>query len=391
MKKFLKTLMVVMLSVIVGISVVACGNGDGKDNGEKGLLCKKIGGVYTIYKYVDEGKNVTSLDIGAELDKIETSLGVEITNVRIQAGAFNSNDTLKEIIVPATVTEIDKGAFEGMKKLEELTVPFVGKTAYADAYVGETVDDGEDDKVKSVDSERTIAHFFGTSNYTEAATISINYGTGESQSVTCYIPASLEKITIKPQGEYKIPACAFNGFSMPAQIVLDGTITEIGAYAFANNAQLSKIELPASVTKIHDGAFSGSSKLNSVNFASLTALSEIGDSAFSGTALSEVEVPATVKVIGNNAFEGAKVTKVTLSAQIEKIGNYAFYNCAKLTKVYVADTVTTLTIGVYAFGDCEKLTYFGTVANESANPNKAMVSTFTVGANAFDGANLTIA
>ena len=391
MKKFLKTLMVVMLSIIVGISVVACGNGDGKDNGEKGLLCKKIGGVYTIYKYVDEGKGVTTLDIGAELDKIEASFGEEITNVRIQAGTFNSNDTLKAIIVPSTVTEIDKGAFEGMKKLEELTIPFVGKTAYADAYVGETVDDGEDDKIKSVDSERTIAHLFGASAYNEAAAISINYGTGESQTVTCHIPATLEKITIKPQGEYKIPACAFNGFNMPTQIVLDGNITEIGAYAFAKNTQLTKIELPASVTKIHDGAFSGATKLNNVNFASLTALSEIGDSAFSGTALTEVVVPATVKVIGNNAFEGAKVTKVTLSAQIEKIGNYAFYNCAKLTKVYVADTVTSLTIGVYAFGDCEKLTYFGTEANESANPNKAMVSTFTVGANAFDGADLTIA
>ena len=373
MKKFLKTLVMIILATLLCVTAVACDNGGNGGESKKGLLYKKINGVYTIYKYVDEGTGVKDLNIADYLEE-------DITNVRIQAQAFNGNDTIETITVPSTVTRIDKGAFAGMKVLKELTVPFIGMTGFADSTIGETADDGEDDVVKSVDSERTIAHFFGDGQFDEGATITVNYGAGSS---TCYVPVTLEKITVKPQGEYKIPACAFDGFNMPVEIVLDGNVTVIGDRAFAGATQLVDITLPTTVTKIGNGAFSGATNLKNVNLNALTALESIGANAFEGTALTNVVLPASVTTIGNNVFKDSKVVTVTLSANLQTLGNYAFYNCVKLEKVYT-DGIDALEIGVYAFGDCEKLAYFGQTQNEDPAVKTIYVSTFTVNANAFD-------
>ena len=375
MNKFLKSLIVLMLALLVGLTAVACAEEGGKTEGKKGLLYKKINGVYTIYDYVDEGEGKTELNIADYLEE-----GVD--NVRIQTQVFNGNETIKKVIVPSTVTQIDKGAFAGMKALEELTIPFVGMTSYADVKVGVTADDPEDEIVKSVDSERTIAHLFGDGEYTEAAAIAVNYGTGSNQSVTCYVPITLEKITIKAEGEYKIPACAFNGFNMPVEIAIEGNVTEIGAYAFAGATQINAIKLPATITKIHEGAFSGASNLKNINFNELTALTEISEKAFANTGLVDVVIPANVQKIGNEAFKDcAKLVSVKLSDKTTSIGNFAFYNSVKLEKVYT-DGITDLTIGNYAFADCNRLTYVGAEANFAGDT--LYVNGFTVGVNAFE-------
>ena len=61
MNKFLKSIIVLMLALLVGLTAVACSDNGGKAEGKKGLLYKKINGVYTIYDYVDEGEGKTTL------------------------------------------------------------------------------------------------------------------------------------------------------------------------------------------------------------------------------------------------------------------------------------------------------------------------------------------
>jgi hypothetical protein len=353
-------------------SLFACDNAGGSNSGEKGLLYKKIDGVYTIYKYVDDGTGVTELNIA---DKLAEG----VSDVRIQKDAFKGNDTLEKIVVPSTVTEIDKGAFAGMKSLKELTIPFVGKTAKADQYIGQTVP-AED---KSVDSERTISHLFGEESYDAGSVVSINYGKDQANPVTCYVPVTLKKITVKPQGEYKIPMSAFNGLNKAVEIVLDGNVTEIGQYAFANVTQMPTFVIPNTVTVLHEGAFSKATNLKNLTLS--TALVEIGAKAFDGTALTEIVIPANVTTIGKEAFKDSKVIKVTLSEKLTSLGSFAFYNCAKLEKVLTDGIANGLNIGVYAFGDCDKLTYLGASANQ-AEVDTIYVTGYTVGANAFDTA-----
>ena len=371
MKKVLKTIAVILLVAITAISVFACDGGTGTQT-KKGLLYKKIDGVYTIYKYVDEGKGVTSLDIGEELK----AKGVTADQIKIQTDAFKGNDTLTEITVPSTVTEIAKGAFSGMKKLVSITLPFVGMNAVADVTVGETIDEEDDGIVKSVDSERTIAHIFGDEDYDEGVNINVKYAPSDDMQTTCYVPLTLKNITIKAEGEYKIPMSAFNGFSKSVNIKLEGNITEIGEYAFADCRQLHSFVLPETVKVIHNSAFKGAINLKSFDFGKVE---EIGKNAFEGVGLSSIVLPSSVKSVGSMAFKDAKLVSVKLF-EVETLGNYVFYNCVKLKSVELG---AVKSIGVYAFGDCAVL---DTISFAGATTAWAKV---TKGANWADGIKAT--
>ena len=159
MKKLYKTLLACLLVVCCLTGLFACGNEDGGTI-KTGLLCKKNvkTGLYTITGYVDEDKGVTSLDIDKELKALK---GQDAVVGEIKAGAFKNNTTLKEVIVPNTVTKIGKGAFAGMQKLESLTLPFVGATRVADAFEGETAKTEN----KAINSERSFGYIFGEEKF----------------------------------------------------------------------------------------------------------------------------------------------------------------------------------------------------------------------------------
>ena len=66
MKKIINLLLALVLIAVSAFTLVACDGNGGKD-GKTGLLLKKYSGedFYTVYGYVDEGENLTTLDIGA--------------------------------------------------------------------------------------------------------------------------------------------------------------------------------------------------------------------------------------------------------------------------------------------------------------------------------------
>ena len=81
------------------------------------------------------------------------------------------------------------------------------------------------------------------------------------------------------------------------------------------------------VTKIDTDAFSGCANIKSVVLND--GLVEIGDNAFQGTSISELDIPATVTRIGMYAFAGTPVTSLVIeegSAGIQ-LGVYAFRYC----------------------------------------------------------------
>ncbi len=345
MNKILKKIITLALALVCALSLVACAD-DGDNSAETGLFCKKIGDVYTIHKYVDDGKT-TTLDIAAELAK----LNITDTNIRIKSQAFTGNGSLTEIIVPDSVTEIEKGAFANMKALQSLTVPFVGLNKNGDVSLGDTAPSPD----KAIDSERTISHFFGDADYEEGVAQDIYFGTSGDQYVTCYMPLSFKKITVK--GDNNIPACAFNGLNKYVQIVIDGNVKVVGDYAFSSVAQMTAITLPTTVEKINLGAFKNSANLETINLSDLTALTYIGESAFEGTSLTAVTTPTALETIDVKAFTNCKsLATLTLNVGLTKIAHYAFKDCVKLTTIVstgIADD--TITLGNYAFAGCEKL------------------------------------
>ena len=69
--------------------------------------------------------------------------------------------------------------------------------------------------------------------------------------------------------------------------------------------------------------------------------------------ISILEIGDGITNIGNYAFNGIAITKVAIPSSCKKIGMYAFYGCKKMTDIYIPASVVT--IGTSAVSNCSKL------------------------------------
>jgi hypothetical protein len=84
------------------------------------------------------------------------------------------------------------------------------------------------------------------------------------------------------------------------------------------------------------------------------SVTTIGELAFENTNLISVDIPDSVESIVNNAFsDNHNLTSVNISNGVESIGDYAFYNCTSLKMIEIPGSVTSIGEGV--FSDCISL------------------------------------
>lgn len=110
----------------------------------------------------------------------------------------------------------------------------------------------------------------------------------------------------------------------------------------------------AIVSEIPNNAFDGKGTFYSVILPEGTK--KVGDYAFRGTSLMEIQIPSTVVSIGNYAFvDVANLNHVTFAenSQLTSIGEYAFKGCQSLQEIIMPNSVTTL--GKYGFYQCKAL------------------------------------
>lgn len=62
-------------------------------------------------------------------------------------------------------------------------------------------------------------------------------------------------------------------------------------------------------------------------------IQKIDDKAFLGSALENINLPASIIYIGERAFAHTRLTEVTLPEQIERLSDSAFAECAVLVSV----------------------------------------------------------
>ncbi len=132
------------------------------------------------------------------------------------------------------------------------------------------------------------------------------------------------------------------------------TPTTIGEYAFYSCSALTEIDIPNSVKVIGDNAFRYCSSLTKVTIGK--SVNTIGDKAFYKChALKSVTIPSSVTSIGEGAFwDCSALTSVEIGNSVTSIGYAAFLNCYALTSVTIPSSVTS--IGGYAFSGCSALT-----------------------------------
>ena len=215
------------------------------------------------------------------------------------------------------------------------------------------------------------------------------------------------------QSRYDIPWASYT--KNIQTVIINGSVTSIGYWAFSECSLITQITIPNSVTSIGKGAFWWCSALTAINiengntvyssengvlfnidkttliqypagktdtiYTIPNSVTNIEDWAFTDcTVLKQVIIPNSVANIGDYAFFGTALydntqnwknnvlyidtwlikAKETLSrnyeikADTKAIADKAFYNCSALTQITIPNSMTN--IGYGAFTGCTALT-----------------------------------
>lgn len=172
------------------------------DYATEGLVYTAVTGGYAVSGYTGESAYVV-------IPATYNSKAV----VAVAASAFKNNTTVRNVIIPDSVTAIGQGAFRGTL-LEEITVPFIGGSAAS--------------------SNKYFGYIFGAQGYV---------------ANEIYVPVTLKRVVISDACTY-IPAYSFRSCISVEEIVIGAGVTEIGISAFEKCESLKSIYIPKTVTDI---------------------------------------------------------------------------------------------------------------------------------------------
>lgn len=316
-------------------------------------------------------QNVT--EIGAEAfaacSKL-TTISLPSTLTTIGIASFHSTG-LTSITLPEGMTTIEPGTF-GKSKLKSIKLSKSLKqiTSNNESYNLGSLPNEYYDFRKYINMYRDDSGAF--QNCKELESIDLNGAVltilGSYTFNECDKLRSIDLSSTKLE---EIPTSAFYSCDSLRAITFPSTVKTIGQQAFYYNLSLESLKMPAALTSIYNNAFNECKKIRSIDLSatSLTKIEswfsnvdslrtvklpstviEIGESAFAGSPIEEINFPASLTTIGNYAFSGNRLKTVDLSAtQFTTINNW-FANNNKLRTVKLPETVTTL--GENAFNNC---------------------------------------
>lgn len=260
----------------------------------------------------------------------------------IGAGAFRNCVRITVITLPDNVEQIGDNVFEGCYNLTNL--------AYS--------------------AEIPLGRLFTTVNPQND-----NWYKAEQGGVTYYLPKKLKEIVVTNTAT-AIADYAFQNATQVTKVTLatqNGDkpyTTEIGSYAFANDARpqtVIAVDLSA-VERIGNSAFMNSS-ISTVDFSSLkelgneaffgsnvikvvffknSGIDKISSDAFAKSELKEVQLDG-IKSIGARAFSYSKLTSVSNADAVRSIGSKAFFNVTGITSAEIVGFANVTDIGREAF------------------------------------------
>ena len=193
---------------------------------------------------------------------------------------------------------------------------------------------------------------------------------------------NLKNLDIAEVNITALPTQAFYNSKNVEHLILPNTLITIGEEMFYQS-DLRSVVIPTNVTTVGYSAFKRCSSLTTVTFEKESQLKTIGGDYYYGafsdcTALTSIEIPASVETIGNTAFYYcSSLATVTFEkgSRLKTIGNNAYYRCTSLTSIEIPASVET--IEKKAFMHCSSL---ATVTFEKGSQLK------TIAGDSYDGA-----
>lgn len=212
----------------------------------------------------------------------------------------------KSLTVPACVTSISDGAFEGCNALEEVKFEKNSKLA----------------EVKACAFRNCI---------------------------------SLKNIQL-PSSVKKIGNRAFSGCVALEKAEYNSSgIKEFGTAVFENCKNLKSVVVPSVVSEVTSKDFAGCDALEEVTF--LDGVTKIGNDAFNGKPLKQLNLPQTLQSIGDRAFKGNKLSGlIAFPESLTFIGNEAFSGHG-FAGIGIPGTLTSIGQNAFECGEKANLKY----------------------------------
>lgn len=347
-------------------------------------------------------KSLSSIDIPSSVNKIGvaafmycglTSISVPDGVDSLQNNVFDSCYSLESITIPSSIVFIGPSAFYDCRKLESVYISdlsawckinFSGRESnplnnYQKLYInGNEVKD----LVIPEDVERISSWAFTGCQSINSVTVSSGVKEiGNNAFYGCY---SLESIslpnTLKAIENYAFYGCHITSLIIPSSVdtigysIIGGCFNfeilkvDVGnkSYDSRNNCNAiietltnkivqgcDKTKIPQSVTGIGDYAFDG---CNIYNIEIPNNVTEIGEYAFRNSFINSIDIPNNLQYIGTGAFYNCQnLRSVYLPENIKKVCDNTFFGCKNLSTISLPAEITE--IGDYAFMSCETLYY----------------------------------
>ncbi len=203
--------------------------------------------------------------------------------------AFNGCSSMKNAILPNSLTTIGAAAFAYCYALEDITIPASVTKIKTGAFASDRMLTGITINASVFECEQSIFH-----------------------------DANINRIVFNSSKITSIPDYIFSG-------------------AGFDTANL-RLVIPKQVTRIGKRAFAGSG-IKYISFEEGSALNTIDEFAFEGCgSLEGITLPASLKTIGESSFRGTGIRNIVIPANVEYIGLAAFNDCPSLTGIDVEST-----------------------------------------------------
>ncbi|MHC1769632.1 MAG: leucine-rich repeat protein [Verrucomicrobiia bacterium] len=271
---------------------------------------------------------------------------------------------LTELVLPASVNEIESYAFEswsgGQALLALGDAPVLGSSALKDSYQLTVYRLAEASGWSATFGGHDVILWSQDFGYTikNGSVVLMSYLGPQKEEIN--IPHTIDGMDVTELGTGLFAVQGWVEVYEPSlmdwlkRVTIPDTVTTIGSSAFANCVGLTEVRLPDTVRSLGASAYAGCIGLTNISLSA--GLSSISAWAFFNcTNLTDVVIPDGVTNIAESAFSNCRsLSSLTLPDSLEYIGLSAFSECSKLTDVEWGNG--PIRIENVAFQNCSALT-----------------------------------